>query len=188
MKWNDFLPRRLRLLRLWVIQLPAGCGHLRTPRSPAGTGRPALCCLALPEVRPVWRRLAERWQRPLPHQRPQGALWRHRGGRRALLRLPRQERVSLRRLLLPPVIHKDGQKSNHDQETEGHYLWSFDMWPRGAFTQNVLLLFNANWTEHRWSCKYILMCEYSEYPTSWTPSKQFDRINNYPSNLSKSRV
>lgn len=130
MKWNHFLLRRLSLLRLRVIHLPAGSERLQTPRSPAGTGWPALRCLALPEIRPVWRRLAEWRQRPLPHQHPQGALWRHTRGRRAFLRLPRQEHVCLRRLLLPPVTRKDEQRLNHNRETEVHYMWSLNMWTK----------------------------------------------------------
>ncbi len=91
---------RLCLLHIGLFLLRAGRTCMQTSGSRVGIGRPALLCLAFSELWPVWRRVAERRQRALSHQQPQGALWRHPWGRSALIWFPQQDEASLRCLLL----------------------------------------------------------------------------------------
>lgn len=81
-------PRRLRVLRSWIVLLPAGGERLQTSGSPARLGGSALRRVALPEVRSVRRRLAERRQRAFSHQHPEEALRGPPRGRSALVRIP----------------------------------------------------------------------------------------------------
>lgn len=67
---NLFSSHRLRLLPVGAVLIRAGRTCVQTPGGWVGVGRPALCCLAFPTLRPVWRWMVERRQRAISHQKP----------------------------------------------------------------------------------------------------------------------
>lgn len=107
-----FFFHRLHLLHIGVFLLRPGGKGLQTSGSRVGVGRPSLLRLAFPEIRPVWRRVAERRQRAVSHQQPQGALRRPPRGRGALVWVPEQDDASLRGLLLQVAQNGNKQKTD----------------------------------------------------------------------------
>lgn len=103
---------RLHLLHIGVFLLRPGGKGLQTSGSRVGVGRPSLRRLAFPEIRPVWRRVAERRQRAVSHQQPQGALRRNPRGGGALVWVPEQDDASLRGLLLQVAQNGNKQKTD----------------------------------------------------------------------------